>query len=92
MAPRVQFDQREGRAAFGRDARGYALARPPYPDEVYERIAALCFASGSRKTLEIGPASGLATGRLYALGACPLHLVEPDERFRQQLDEIALRT
>ena len=59
----------ERRDSFDRDAAGYDLGRPPYPERVYtlmEEIGALF--SGAR-ILEIGPGTGQATAELLRRGA-----------------------
>jgi SAM-dependent methyltransferase len=73
------------RRLFGGDPGGYDRGRPDYPSRVYEILTARCGLRPGAATLEIGPGSGLATGRLLALGADPLVAVEPDERLATYL-------
>lgn len=75
----------EGRSAFGSDAANYDAARPDYPAWVYERLQERCGLKPGTATFEIGPGTGLATGRLLALGADPLVAIEPDHRLAQFL-------
>lgn len=79
----------EGRALFGRDARGYDAARPDYPDRVFELLVERCGLADGCRTLEVGAGSGKATRRLVELGARPLVAVEPDRGFEPALEALA---
>jgi hypothetical protein len=82
-APSIQ--RADGRAAFGGDPAGYAAYRPDYPERVYEVLCDRCGLGAGTATFEIGPATGLVTGRLAALGAEPLVAIEPDARLADYL-------
>jgi SAM-dependent methyltransferase len=69
-----------GRRAFGEDPASYAAARPDYPDALYTRVVERCGLRPGTPTFEVGAGTGLATGRLLALGAAPLRAIEPDAR------------
>lgn len=84
------FSREEGRRIFGRDATGYAEARPGYPDRVFELLVDRCGLRAGCPTLEVGPGTGQASRRLLALGARPLVVVEPDPGFAPALRELAL--
>jgi SAM-dependent methyltransferase len=60
--------------SFGTDARLYDRARPAYPQELIDRIAA-----AGRKVLDVGCGTGIASRQLQA-GGCTVLGVEPDER------------
>jgi SAM-dependent methyltransferase len=62
-------------ATFNAAADGYE-ARPEYPDEIYTLLAERCGCGPGTRVLEIGPATGLATMRLLAMGA-EITAVEP---------------
>jgi len=81
-----QIERADGRRAFGADAAGYADARPPYPERVYEVLRTRCGLGPGTATFEIGPGTGLATERLTAAGASPLVAVEPDPRLADYLE------
>ncbi|HJP61871.1 MAG TPA: rRNA adenine N-6-methyltransferase family protein, partial [Mucilaginibacter sp.] len=77
---RPVIDQKFGRQAFGGDPAGYHAARPTYPDWVFETLVAHdCFAMGNA-TFEIGPGTGIATRKLFDIGANPVTAIEPDIR------------
>lgn len=69
-----------GRPVFGRDAAGYHRSRPDYPEWVYQTLCSHCGLGPRAATFEIGPGTGIVTGRLLSLGAKPLIAVEPDPR------------
>jgi SAM-dependent methyltransferase len=75
----------EGRRSFGHDPKAYADARPDYPDALYARLAQRCGLGPGAAVFEVGPGTGLATRRLLAMGARPLHAVEPDPRLAAYL-------
>ena len=79
------IDRREGRRLFGLNPEGYADARPPYPEEIYRFLVARGAIAPGTTTLEIGAGNGLATRRLIELGANPISVIEPDERFADVL-------
>lgn len=62
--------------SFGIDARGYDSARPPYPQELVERLVA-----GRRGTtvLDVGCGTGIAARQLQRAG-CVVLGIDPDER------------
>ena len=74
------LDRTVGRRAFGSDPGGYHVARPAYPDWVFEVLCERCGLASQSATFEIGPGTGTATRRLLELGANPLVAVEPDDR------------
>ncbi len=84
------FSREEGRRLFGRDATGYAEARPGYPDRVFELLVDRCGLRAGCPTLEVGPGTGQASRRLLALGARPLVVGRARPRLRAALEELAL--
>jgi SAM-dependent methyltransferase len=78
-APATRIDKAFGRQAFGADAANYDAARPDYPDWVYETLATRCGVGQGTRCFEIGPATGLATRHLLAMGA-QVTAIEPDAR------------
>ncbi len=80
-----RIDPGEGRRLFGLDPEGYDDVRPEYPDWIFESLRRSGALYRGAATLEIGPGPGTATGRLLELGADPLTLLEPDERFAERL-------
>jgi SAM-dependent methyltransferase len=83
------IDRSEGRRLFGLDPDGYDEARPDYPEPLYAFLVEHGAIARGTATLEIGAGPGLATRRLIALGADPLTVVEPDERFAPSLRTLA---
>ena len=81
-----------GVASFGLNPEGYEDARPPYPEMLYQVLIEHGALARGSATLEIGAASGLATRRLIELGAGPITVVEPDERFAPQLSKLRQTT
>lgn len=81
-----RIDPGEGRRLFGLDPEGYDDVRPDYPDWIFESLSRSGALYPGAATLEIGPGPGTATSRLLDLGADPLTLVEPDERFARTLE------
>ncbi|HSN11109.1 MAG TPA: methyltransferase domain-containing protein, partial [Propionibacteriaceae bacterium] len=79
---------------FERMADEYALARPPYPRELYARLARLGVVGEGTRVLEVGAGSGLATADLVALGA-DVTALEPGPRLatllRERVPEAAVR-
>jgi SAM-dependent methyltransferase len=69
-----------GREAFGLDPCGYHVARPAYPDWVFDVLRERCGLAPNAVTFEIGAGTGIATRRLVELGANPIVAVEPDHR------------
>ena len=82
----ARVGREEGHHVFGGDPTAYDEARPDYPDRVYELLVQRCGLLQGTATLEIGPATGLATRRLLALGADPMVGVEPDPRLAAFLE------
>lgn len=76
-----------GRTAFGGDPAGYAAARPPYPDWVFQTLSDVCGLRPGAAVFEIGAGTGLATRRLLDFGAGPLIAIEPDPRLARWLGE-----
>lgn len=76
-----------GREAFGLDPAGYHVARPAYPDWVYEVLRERCGLRPGAASFEIGAGTGIATRRLLAGGANPLVAIEPDHRLADFLDK-----
>src|SRR3979490_1326502 len=60
--------QASRRLSFNDRADNYRLARPAYPQRVYELLAEVCGRSEGAHVLEIGPGTGQATRRLLAEG------------------------
>ncbi|MEM9463841.1 MAG: class I SAM-dependent methyltransferase [Actinomycetota bacterium] len=70
-------DERERLGAtFDRDAAGYDAGRPDYPPRAWDLVLDHLGLDDGDRVLEIGPATGQATGRLLASGA-HVHAVEP---------------
>jgi len=67
----------EARSVYGADAAGYAAGRPDYPAQVYQTLTDRCGLGPGTLVLEIGPGTGLVTGRLLDYGARAV-AVEPD--------------
>jgi SAM-dependent methyltransferase len=82
------IDRSEGRRLFGLNPEGYADARPDYPPELYRWLVDSGALRSGGVTLEIGAGSGLATRRLIELGASPITVIEPDERFAPLLRKL----
>jgi len=82
------IDRSEGRRLFGLNPEGYEDARPPYPEALYRFLIDQGALARGSVALEIGAGSGLATRRLLELGAGPITVVEPDERFVPQLSRL----
>ena len=76
-----RIDHSEGRRLFGLNPEGYEVARPRYPDALYTFMEGEGAIRDDARTLEIGAGTGVATRRLLALGARPVTVLEPDERF-----------
>ena len=81
------IDQKFGREAFGADPGSYHLARPAYPDWVFEVLCYRCGLAHGAAIFEIGAGTGTATRRLLDLGANPLVAIEPDARLATFLRE-----
>jgi hypothetical protein len=69
-----------GREAFGADPAAYDAVRPPYPDWVFDELAARDVLRSGAVTFEIGAGTGIATRALLARGAGPVTAIEPDAR------------
>jgi SAM-dependent methyltransferase len=74
-----------GRQAFGENPAGYHIARPEYPEWVYETLTSRCGLRRKTSVFEIGAGTGTATRRLLELGADPLVAIEPDQRLAEFL-------
>ncbi len=86
------IDRREGRRLFGLNPEGYGDARPPYPAAIYQFLLEHRAITPGTATLEIGAGNGFATRRLIELGANPITVIEPDERFAPSLRALAADT
>ena len=73
-----------GRHAFGDDPDRYGLARPDYPEALYDQLAAICHLESSC-ILEVGPGTGIATRRLLQHNPRLLLAVESDNRLADHL-------
>ena len=83
-----QIRRKDGRHLFGLQPEEYDAARPQYPDWIFEHLRDGGALSADTATLEIGPGTGLATRKLIQFGADPLLLVEPDQRFAENLNTV----
>jgi SAM-dependent methyltransferase len=72
------------RLSFDERADEYRLARPLYPDRVYQVLANRCGLGPGSRLLEIGPGTGQATRELLARGA-DVVAVEPGARLADHL-------
>jgi len=88
MDPSEHIARHEGRRLFGSDPQAYDDARPDYPQWIFDQLVDRKALRNPTSTLEVGPGSGLATRRLIELGARPLTLIEPDQRFLPQLERL----
>ena len=70
-------------ATFDAVADGYD-ARPPYPEAIFTLLAERCGCGPGTRVLEIGPATGLATMPLLAMGT-EITAVEPGPALAQRL-------
>ena len=61
------------------------VARPEYPEWVYETLTSRCGLRRKTAVFEIGAGTGTATLRLLELGADPLVAIEPDPRLAEFL-------
>lgn len=75
ISPRLSRES--GRNIFGTDAAGYDSARPGYPAELYETIAARA-GTPFKAIGEIGPGTGLATAALLEFKPDRYVAFEPD--------------
>jgi SAM-dependent methyltransferase len=83
-APGQPFARDEGRYVFGSAAADYAIARPDYPDRVYDILRDRCGLGPSSRVLDIGAGSGQAT-KLLAESAHSIVAVEPSDALAEQL-------
>jgi SAM-dependent methyltransferase len=81
---RAPFAREEGRHVFGTAAAIYAVARPGYPDRVYDILRHRCRFGPTSRVLEIGAGTGQATKRLIGAGA-QVVAVEPSEALAEEL-------
>jgi SAM-dependent methyltransferase len=72
------------RMSFEARADEYRLARPPYPERLYEILVQRCGLGPGTRVLEIGPGTGQATRELLARGASVV-AVEPGVRLATHL-------
>jgi SAM-dependent methyltransferase len=72
------------RMSFEARADEYRVARPPYPDRLYEILAQRCGLGPGTRVLEIGAGTGQATRDLLARGATVV-AVEPGPRLAAHL-------
>jgi len=72
------------RLSFDARADEYRLARPPYPDRVYQVLTERCGLGPGTRLLEVGPGTGQATRELLARGADVI-AVEPGARLADHL-------
>ena len=70
--------------SFEARADEYRLARPPYPERLYEILTQRCGLGAGTRVLEIGPGTGQATRELLARGASVV-AVEPGVRLAAHL-------
>jgi SAM-dependent methyltransferase len=83
----AEISQTEGRRAFGSDPAAYHEARPGYPERVFDILRNRCEIGPGSRVFEVGAGTGIASQRLFHLGADPLVLVEPDQRLAKFLSE-----
>jgi SAM-dependent methyltransferase len=72
------------RMSFEERADEYRLARPPYPERLYEILTHRCGLGPGKRVLEVGPGTGQATSELLARGASVV-AVEPGVRLAAHL-------
>jgi len=70
--------------SFDADVANYEHARPPYPQELFDRVARTCEIELGTRILEVGPGTGQATLPLLDLGA-HLVAVEPGHNMVERL-------
>ena len=87
-----KLDRSQGRSLFALDVDGYDVARPDYPDELYNVLDKVLKDadqhSDNAEILEIGPGNGLASRHLARFETSRLTLVEPDIRFQPMLEQL----
>ena len=81
--------EHQGRGLFGLNPRGYDRVRPDYPDPLYRAVRKQCEPIAARSVLEVGAGTGMATRRLLEWGPSAVLALEPDVRFKPQLDDLA---
>jgi len=81
----MSMDRRHGREAFGADPAGYHLARPGYPDWVWDLLTERCGLAPGCSAFEVGAGTGISTQELLARGAS-LVAIEPDVRLADYLE------
>jgi SAM-dependent methyltransferase len=79
----------QGRKLFGLNPEGYDRIRPDYPDALYGAIRKQCEPIDGRSVLEVGAGTGIATRRLLEWRCASLVALEPDLRFKPQLDRLS---
>ena len=88
------LDPSEGRDLYGQDPAAYAAGRPDYPEHVWDVLEARCNLGAGSRVVEIGPGTGLVTGRMLSTGA-EVTGVEPNaamaEYLRQTLNHNSMR-
>lgn len=78
------IDKLEGQRAYGNDPETYDVARPPYPQRVFDLLHERCGLRPGARVLEIGAGTGHCTRKLIQAGAI-VTAVEPDERMARFL-------
>ena len=70
--------------SFDADVANYERARPPYPQELFDRLARTCGIGVGTRILEIGPGTGQVTLPMLDLGAHVV-AVEPGRNMAERL-------
>jgi len=81
-----KLNRTAGKSLFAGDVDAYDLARPEYPNQLFQFILDSVGSPDDLKVLEIGAGNGLASKHLLQLGIRELTLVEPDSRFEPTLE------
>ncbi len=91
MTPSDAIPRSKGRHLFGLDPVGYDVARPEYPDRVFELLVERCGLQAGPRVIEIGAGTGLATLRLVEYGARSVLALEPDAALASFLQQKVLK-
>src|SRR4051794_11946989 len=86
MAKRISLSL--GRRAFGNNPDAYDMARPEYPDWIFEEIDRLCPIRGC-VAFEIGAGTRRASRTLLTRGAERLVAIEPNTALAAKLRQLA---